>query len=69
VLKLTIIRRQGTITVLGHALLGHLLHIDLMSMIGPLCLHAITTRPIDLQKLACLHYRFRSIGNSIPLVG
>src|ERR1035437_2908704 len=33
------------------ALLAHLLHLDLISMIGPLCLQAITPRQIGLQKL------------------
>src|ERR1700722_487263 len=55
-------KMHGIVVMLNRrALLTHLFHLTVISMIGPFCLHAITTRPIDLQKLTGLHRRFQSM--------
>lgn len=36
--------------MLNRVLLAHLFHLDLISMIGPLCLQPMTPRRIDLQR-------------------
>jgi hypothetical protein len=50
------------------ALLAHLLHLDLISMIGPECLHAIATQPIDLEKLTGSYFA-SGVGNQFSWPG
>ena len=50
------------------ALLAHLLHLDLISMIGPECLHAIATQPTDLEKLTGSYFA-SGVGNQFSLAG